>query len=241
MQNNLLNKKLLPKSLVVIYADKQEYNFYLESRGILPTDNGFTFGSPVPLDEKTLKQLVKHYSVKSNKTIVNPEIIPEYLLYGQSDSDSTTVVWYRPAQKKVLNFSKSLKLKTTEVHIPATLFCIRNEALYAFALKDNKRPDYNTVLCNAPFFNIYGNGAVCLGTANIGKPGNTFVDEIERYENGFYMAEQNGGTTEGRTKTPLAKLWGNQIKSKKPFDVKELIKHPKYKNLGDFLEGRSDD
>lgn len=243
MRSALINNKMFPQSLIVIYTDKQERDFYLESRAIISQDNGYSFGAAMPLEENKIKRLVKHYNqnVSTFKTIVNPTIIPEHLLYGNSTEGETTVVWYRPAQSKAINFSKGLTLKPAVVNIPATLYCIRKGGLYVFALKDNKRPDSKTPLYHAPFFNIYNDGAVCLGSANIGKAGETFIDELERYEIGFYMAEQNGGTTEGRTKTPLVKLWKGLIKSQNPFDVKELVKHPKYKSLGHFLEGKEDE
>src|SRR3546814_14223335 len=39
------------------------------------------------------------------------------------------------------------------------------KGLWVYALKGNRRPAVSTRLYHAPFFNVYANGSVCMGTA----------------------------------------------------------------------------
>ena len=112
-----------------------------------------------------------------------------------------------------------------------------NGKLYIYALMTDQRPTLSTKLYRAPFFNIYGDGNVCLGTAKIGKQkAKTYELEAERYERGFFMAEQSGGQSLNNCKTPLSKLWPALINNKAPFPSKaELVQHSTYKTFGTLL------
>jgi PRTRC genetic system protein B len=52
---------------------------------------------------------------------------------------------------------------------PALLFVVRNGVLFVRALPSNHRPDPDTRLAAAPYWNIDSNGAVCAGTMRIPK------------------------------------------------------------------------
>jgi PRTRC genetic system protein B len=140
--------------------------------------------------------------------------------------------------RRSLNFDnhKSIKSDMT-ANLPATLYLVIDAKLYLYALMSSERPDEKTKLYNAPFFNIYETGNVCLGTAAVGKhKARTFELEADRFERAFYMAEQNGGQL-NQCKTPLVKLWNGLFKSKAAFpSKKELIQHSKYKTLGQLFE-----
>jgi hypothetical protein len=87
---------------------------------------------------------------------------------------------------------------------------------------------------------VYNDGRICLGSAHIGtKKEATYEKEIERFERGFFMAEQNGGHADNRKKkTPLSVLWSQLIKNGKHFPVDELTPHQKVKTVQDILKGR---
>lgn len=199
--------------------------------------NNFTLMAPVPMSDDTLKEIAKVYMKTRSAGIGFGGLISEKLLFAMNKANKTVVIWYQPAMKRSLNFSEALKIKnSSEVFVPALLFAVLNKTLYIFSLMGSERPDEKTKLYNAPFFNIYEDGNVCLGTARVGSKEKTYELEAVRFERAFFMAEQNGGTVTGRTKTPLAKLWNQLIKSKKPFpSKKELIQHKKFKTVGDLL------
>lgn len=238
MDDLTINKTLLPKRVIIIYEDKKESIFYLENRDIEVVNEKMVFMAPVPLSDDVMQNISKSY-VKSNTIDIGfDSIIPSHILHGSNKLGKTVVIWYRPAMKRSLNFSRQdLKKAANDVEVPATLYVVLNKDLYVFALMTNERPDRNTKLYGAPFFNIYHDGRVCLGTAPVGKiKAKTYSKEAERFERGFYLAEQSGGQSAANCKTPLDILWKDLIKNKRPFPSdKELVQHKQYKTLGDLL------
>jgi PRTRC genetic system protein B len=232
------NTRLSPRTSIVIYHDDARNNYYLESRDIVKGPSGFEVMAAVPMSSSVLKGVAKAFTKNSGAAMSMGSLIPGHLLYGSNKIGQTSVMWYRPAQKRSLNFSSSLGIKgNSAVNIPATLYLVINNKLYIYALMDSSRPSEKTRLYNAPYFNIYQDGNVCLGTAPVGRvKARTYEGEAERFERGFYMAEQNGGNNRDGCKTPLVKLWKQLIKTGQAFPCKgELIQHKKYKTVGELL------
>lgn len=236
MNDQLTNIRLVPKSAVIVYAKGNNYHkdYYLESREIKNIGGKLQLQAPIPLASHVMKDIAKTFMKKNSFEMDFGGLIPSHILYAENRPGQTIVMWYRPEMKKSLNFSASLNIKgSSEVVIPATLYLVVNSKLYLYALENNERPELSTKLFNAPFFNIYEDGNVCLGTAPIGKiHGKTFEKEAERFERGFYMAEQGGGMFRDQCKTPIKELWTALLKKKVPFpSKKELIQHKKFKTL----------
>lgn len=238
MNRRLTNTILSPQQAIIIFHDKTKTDFYLESRKIKNVKGSYTLMEATPLSESTLKALAQSYIKQSGVNMEFGGIISSHLLYTLNKPGMNVVMWYRAAMKRHLNFSSQLNIHGNSfVNIPATLYMVVNSNLYIYALMTDDRPDAKTKLYKAPFYNIYEDGRVCLGTAKVGKvKEKTFDQEAERFEKAFYMAEQNGGQSRDNCKTPLAALWTSLIKSKKPFPSKrELIQHPRFKTLSDLI------
>lgn len=240
MNSELINKRLVPKQAVIIYEEKSQYSteFYLETREIEKKDGRYLFMAPQPMPKDTMKKIAGSFIKRNSLEMEFGGLISAHLLMGINRPGTLAVLWYRPAMLKNLNFSASLDIKGDKtVSIPATLYLVLNQSLYVFALASDDRPGQATKLYNAPFFNIYEDGRVCLGTAKIGKTrSRTFELEADRFERGFYMAEQNGGNLVP-CKTDLKALWRQQIKKGEPFPIKqELLQHKKFKTLGDLID-----
>lgn len=237
MNREMTNGRLRPQRAVIIYHDDRRTNYYLESREIKATAKGYSFMAPAPLATNVIKEIAQSFAKKDSGAMVFGQLVGGNLLHGTSKPGRTVVMWYRPPMQRLLNFSGHIGIKGDKaVNIPATLYLVVDNKLYLYALMTGDRPDMKTKLYNAPFFNIYADGNVCLGTAATGRQkARTFELEAERYERAFYMAEQNGGQVD-QCKTPLAKLWGSLIKKQTPFPSKvELLQHSKFKTLGDLF------
>jgi PRTRC genetic system protein B len=239
MNNELTNTILRPVKTIVLYQNGGEYvkDYYLESRDIKVQKGKYVFGAPQPLDKAVLKDLAATYAKKESFQMSFESLIPEHILFARIRPASLDVLWYRPARLQKLNFSTGLQIKgEAPVWIPATLYLEHGNDLFVFALQSDRKPDLSTKLYHAPFFNIYNDARVCLGTAPVGKMrSKTFTGEADRFERGFYLAEQNGGHNIP-TKTPLNKLWNRLIRKRQPFPAKEeLIQHSKYKTLSDLM------
>lgn len=238
MNKELMGSKLSPESVVIIYSSNNGRDYYLEQRSVQSVGGKNVLMAPVPMPEETIKNIARKYVASSSSKIHHATLIPEFILHGFSDIGKTVVIWYRPAMVRKLNFDSALRIKGEKmVKVPATLYAIINRELFVFALDNDSRPDAKTKLYNAPFFNIYVDGNVCLGSARLGNKQSTFEAEAERFERAFYMAEQNGGDRTTTCKTPLKKLWATLIGSKAMFPKKELIQH-RHKTLGQFMENK---
>lgn len=240
MNDNTVNTRLFPQRAIIVYHGNGQYNkdYYLESRRIQRKGKGFSLMTPTPVSRRIMQDIAGSF-IKANAVKMDfDDLIPEHVIYGLNKTGLTSVVWYRPATTRSLNFCASMEIKKAiDVHIPAMLYVVVNKKLYIYALMTNARPTRTTKLYNAPFFNIYGDGNVCLGTAPVGRmKARTFEKEAERFERGFYLAEQSGGQDK-QCKSPLKKLWTGLIKSGAAFpSKKELVLHPKFKTLGDLFD-----
>jgi PRTRC genetic system protein B len=240
MNKELVNKKMFPERAILVYKTKDTYSpsYYLESRSLVEKNGRYLLLAPVALGDNVLKSIAKAYTKANTVDIDFAGPIPEYLLYAVNNPGFTAVVWFRPAMVRLLNFSAQLKISKADaiVNIPALLFALVNTTLYIYALDSDKRPDTKTKLYNAPFFNIYEDGNVCLGTAKIGNRTKSYEGEVERFERAFFMADQNGGMFNKQCKTPLHKLWNDLSKNKTPFPSNlELIQHKKTKTVGQLF------
>lgn len=240
MNDTLTNKKLTPKAAVIIYINDSQRsyysvadNYYLETREIKQVNGSYTFMAPTAFKMEMLRNIALNFSKKNLEQLKFDGLVPEQILMAHSTPGLKAIMWYKAAGDRLINFSEALNIKgDCRAQIPALLFLILNNKLYIFGLIDNKRPTENTKLYHAPFFNIYDDGNVCLGTAKIGSKTKTFEEEAERYERGFFMASQNSLHNVG-TKLPIVKLWKELIKKPQPFPSKKaLIQHKKYKTLG---------
>ena len=106
---------------------------------------------------------------------------------------------------------------------PALLFVVRNGVLFVRALPNNRRPDPDTRLAAAPYWNIDSNGAVCAGTMRI--PKSLTVASIPAWQQAFFQSEFTHPGGAGRLtkrKGGTAALW-KSLAGKKVFPRSTLI------------------
>lgn len=232
MNSDNVNIALSPTTAIIVYTDRAKRQYYLEARDVNRSGDTYNFGAPSPLTDATLGKIARHYHKKKGLEMKHTALIPPHILHAGISNSRVLVMWYRPAHKRTLNFSSELGIKQAKVfNVPAILFAICDKSLYVYALAGNQRPTAKTKLYNAPFFNVYEGGNVCLGTAQVGKPGQTYEGEAQRFEAGFYLAEQNGGHHIAGLKT----MWNTSAKTGKPIPSAKLKQH-KVKTVGKLLE-----
>jgi PRTRC genetic system protein B len=106
---------------------------------------------------------------------------------------------------------------------PALLFVVRNRVLFVRALSHNRRPDGDTKLAAAPYWNIDSNGAVCAGTMRT--PKSLTVASIAAWQQAFFQSEFTHPGGAGRLtkrKGGTAALW-RSLAGKKVFPRSTLI------------------
>jgi PRTRC genetic system protein B len=77
-------------------------------------------------------------------------------------------------------FVKNLEIPNGKAQVPAMLWFADKENLSVFALTSDKRPTEKTPLYYAPFFNVYEDGAVCMGTVDVNIKNSASVEEFTR-------------------------------------------------------------
>ena len=90
---------------------------------------------------------------------------PTLLSYGGGKT-----IWYSEPGKRAMFFktngSAGERLEARALlPVPGLVWMRTRESLYVYAFRGAKRPDYDTKLCQAPFFNVYDSGRVCEGSA----------------------------------------------------------------------------
>ena len=116
-----------------------------------------------------------------------PEVLPENVLAKTPD----LIVWWTRACLRVMFFSGGTEeTRSLNGHVyphPALVFKVKGQSLFVRALANDARPDAQTALKTAPYWNTrQGNGLVCLGTTRL--PDSTSADSVIEWEQAFFRS-----------------------------------------------------
>lgn len=229
-----LGSLYFPKSALVFYQSENK-----NEEGYVEHFDMDEHGHPInahPLTEREAQALTKSLLVseKTNHEFLNSKgVLPSNILqinFGENGS----VVWFTKAKKRKLFFAESLEIPNGYAEIPAMLWYADKKNLKVFALKSDRRPTENTPIFHAPYFNIYENGSVCMGTVNVEIKKSACIEEFTKnwedyFFNSYFSHLMNGHNP---TKGNCLQLWKDLVDSKKPFPKEVLIKTDKtIKNL----------
>jgi PRTRC genetic system protein B len=196
-------------------------------------------GTPInahPLTVKEANILAKALQTdkEKSKAFLKPKgILPTNILHI-NPSEKGTVLWYTKAQQRQLYFVSGLGIPNGIVQVPPMLWFANKNNLAVFALATDRRPTEKTPLHYAPFFNIYEDGKVCMGTVNIDIKNSASVEEfIQAWESYFfnsYFSHLLG--SHSPIKGNCVKVWKDLIGTDKTFPKEVLKKNNKtLKNL----------
>lgn len=107
---------------------------------------------------------------------LKPEILPGHILAKGGDH----LVWYRPAAKRPVWF-RADKIGEVTANVPhPPLVWFVNPMIGVcriFAFNAEGRPDAETPLYQAPYFNVWNDGKICTGSAEVPKGDSALVPE----------------------------------------------------------------
>lgn len=198
---------------IVVYKDK-ENDYYLESHDITSTGG---FGPGKPLLQETMQGIVDTFFDDRQNMSTIKGVMPDNLLsYQFKPGGNYKIVWWRPSEIRVIHHASQLKLPTAKCWVPSMVYVADHNDLRVFALKNDKRPEENTILCLAPFFNVDDDGDVCLGNAKVQKPKEkTFSNLIKYWEALFWQSEFSHVNGEDKVKSKdLNAVWKKLLTSK---------------------------
>lgn len=98
------------------------------------------------------------------------------------------MIWYTPAGPQSMFFQNCHFEQSFDAHgvapVPALIWLAERDALFVFAVKDGDRPTQQTQLFQAPFFNVWARGQVCVGSAQ--RPSGNAAADPNAWERMFW-------------------------------------------------------
>lgn len=156
-----------PKSALVFYETKGRNSHTYVEHFEMDKNGHPTNAHPLTVREAKMLSQALGTDEEKDSAFLKPEgIIPINVLF-LNPSESGSLVWFTKSQKIKLHFVDSLGIPSGEARVPAMLWHANKNSLSVFALASDRRPDEKTTLYHAPFFNVYENGAVCMGTVDV--------------------------------------------------------------------------
>ncbi len=214
-----------PHSALVFYKKNEGFydKFYIEHFDM--DTNGMPINAH-PLTLRESKKLGKMLDIEQdieNACFIPEGILPNNVLYLNQQGNGQ-VIWFTKPQKCKLFFIENLSIPKGEAYLPSLVFKATKSELFIYALKGKNRPTPQTKLYYAPFFNIYRNGNICMGTVDVqAEKADSLEEFIALWEEYFFNSYFSHLLDNyNPIKSNIVEFWQNQINTNKPFDTKVL-------------------
>lgn len=214
-----------PKSALVFYETSgTETDTYVEHFDMDSNGNPIN-AHPLTVKEASVLAKALQTDEQKSKAFLKPNgILPTNILHI-NPGEKATVLWYTKAQQRKLYFVNSLGIPNGTAKVPPLVWFANKNNLAVFSLATDRRPTERTPLHYAPFFNVYEDGRVCMGTVNIEIKNSASVEEfIQAWESYFfnsYFSHLLG--SHSPIKGNCVNVWKDLIATDKPFP-KEVLK-----------------
>ena len=188
-------------------------------------------GNPInahPLTEREAKELVKALTINTQKEKNQDFLKPKGILLTHilhiNPSENGSVLWFTKSMKRQLFFTENLGISNGTAEVPPMLWLANKRSLKIFALANNRRPTEKTELFYAPFFNVYENGNVCMGTVDVHIQNSTSLEEFtKKWEDYFFNSYFSHLMNEHNPiNGNCVNLWKSLINTEKQFPKETL-------------------
>lgn len=215
----LFNETYLPKKALVIYqsGDSNEH-VYVEAYDMDKK------GKPInahPLSVKETAALAESLNTSTelkNSYLKSRGLLPGKVLYINPAAQGFAI-WFTPEQEVGLLFRESLQIDSGKAFVPPLVWKADKNGLSLYAVKDRKKPTLKTPLCRAPFFNLYNDSKVCMGTVDMGMDKIACLEDFTaRWEQNYwdsYFSHMIGGVSP--INGNIVQFWQQQVNSKRKF------------------------
>ena len=223
-----------PKSALVFYETKgANTDIYVEHFDMDKNGNPINAHPLTQREAKVLARALQTEKDKDKAFLKSNGILPTNILHI-NPSEKSTVLWYTKAQRRHLYFVNGLDIPNGMAYVPPMIWYANKNSLSVFALASDRRPTEKTPLYFTPFFNIYEDGKVCMGTVNVEIKNSASVEDfIKAWEDYFfnsYFSHLLGRNSP--IKGNCINLWKDLIQTGKLFPKEVLKKNNKtLKNL----------
>ena len=220
-------------AIVVFKPEDSDTDLYLEHYDM--DENGYPV-NPRPLTVKEAQGLSKALDTRKEaaKAFLKPKgLLPSNILHI-NPAENGSVIWYTKSHERKLHFTESLGLPPQELPLPALVWAADKSRLYVFALKGKGKPHIKTPLYNAPFFNLYRNGNVCMGSVDVRISQSATLEDFTAAWEGYFFGSNFSHLIDGHNPVAgnLISLY-QSLSGKGTFPVEELV--PTAKQLKHLL------
>lgn len=215
-----------PVKALLIYQSDENRNTYVEAYDM--DSQGCPINAhPLSIRESTGLAKALDTSQELKQNYLKPKgIIPKNLLQVDFGSEGHAL-WYTPGRREHLYFKASLDTTCGYANIPPLVWKANKKQLYLYALTATEDIDEATCLYEAPFFNIYEDGRVCMGTVDIDiKPDFHLEEFMKTWERYFFQSYFSHLI---RSVSPVAgniiQLWQGLVNTRRKFPIRKMKKH----------------
>jgi PRTRC genetic system protein B len=204
---------------ILLYRNEQASRYMATVHGIVQSENA---GAPVLGAGQLMTTAVLRELSRTLGTACPAEFLPEQVVARTPE----LLAWWTPALIRPMFFrngSELAEVSGQRFPHPALLFVIRNGLPYVRAMRSSQRPNAETKLYAAPYWNLDNDGAVCAGTMCV--PKSTSVATMAAWEQAFFQSEfthLGGAVRLTKRKGGTAALWRG-LAGKSNFPVPMLI------------------
>lgn len=156
---------------------------------VIHHEQGARIAAGRPATRKELRKLLDATAPKGKSTKQkDPEFLPVTVLATGDDF----IVWWCPPQNRAIWFRSDdavLGQRQGFAPHPGLIFVVMPKAQIwnVFAVKGADRPKPDTILHQAPYFNVWEGGGICVGNVEI--PKSALPSDINAWETAFFRSE----------------------------------------------------
>ncbi|KVP60784.1 hypothetical protein WK72_18960 [Burkholderia ubonensis] len=165
---------------LLLYRNSTETRVYVTRHAARIVDGVPTLLAGEPVTERQLAT----FAAAATNHAGQQGFVHERVIFAGSG----VVAWWMPACVRHVWFKseKPLGTRAGPAHQPALFFIAQGDSRHVFALAENARPQRETPLFQAPYFNVYSSGSVCTGNVEITKQ--PTAADVEQYEDEFFRS-----------------------------------------------------
>jgi PRTRC genetic system protein B len=224
---DLFSQSYLPFKALLFYQNEKD-DLYVESYDMDALGRPINAHPLTQRESKALSESMQSRQENSSGFLCTVGLLSDRVLYVDRSGDGYAI-WYTPEMRKHLIFKRDLGISNGEANLPPLLWKASKNGLSIWALANNDRPNLETKLYQAPFFNLYSDGRVCMGNVDIKFSFNIDLDSFMSQWEKLYFGSAFSHLLQGVSpvKGNIVQLWQQQISTENPFPQKQLKRFPK--------------
>lgn len=219
---DLFSQCYRPFKALLFYQNEKD-DLYVESYDMDASGKPINAHPLTQRESKILAESMHSKQENSSGFLCTVGLLSDRVLYVDRGGDGYAI-WYTPEMRKHLIFKSDLGIPNGEAYLPPLLWKASKNGLSVWALGGNDRPNLETTLYQAPFFNLYSDGRVCMGNVNVKFSLNVDLEEFMWQWEKLYFGSAFSHLLQGISpvKCNIVQLWQQQIGTENLFPKKQL-------------------